>query len=78
MPKAKSPEMVEGDVIEKDHILSLKKEIDSFSDEIDTTNIREEGLDRRVFSVDSIVPRHELTQKTYASKKTGLIMNQVT
>ena len=68
MPKITPPEFVEGDVVEKRDITDLRDSINTnLIDEIDGSNIREEGLDRRVFKEGSVVPKFTTTQRLYSS-----------
>ena len=77
MPKINSPDFVEGDVVQKTDITDLKDSIDgSLIGKIDGENIREEGLDRRVFAADSIVPKYEKTQKVYSSSRLNVVANE--
>jgi|8_EtaG_2_1085327.scaffolds.fasta_scaffold00245_4 hypothetical protein len=49
MPKINTTSFKEGDVIRKSDITSVADEIESIDTALDEDNIREEGLDRRVF-----------------------------
>ena len=49
MPKINTTSFKEGDVIRKSDITSIADEIEAIDLELDEDNIREEGLDRRVF-----------------------------
>ena len=49
MPKINVPGFNEGSLISKDNLLDVKNEIEKIDYDIDGQNIREEGLDRRVF-----------------------------
>lgn len=49
MPKINVPGFSEGSLISKDNLLDVKNEIEKIDYDIDGQNIREEGLDRRVF-----------------------------
>ena len=68
MPKISPPEFVEG-VVEKGDITELQDSINTdLVGQIDGSNIREEGLDRRVFKEGSIVPKFTTTQRIYSSE----------
>ena len=49
MPKINTTSFKEGDVIRKSDITSVANEIEAIDFELDEDNLREEGLDRRVF-----------------------------
>ena len=49
MPKVTVPALVEGDVLDKDQLLKLKTAMAEVDTKVDQENIRQEGLDRRVF-----------------------------
>ena len=70
MPKIYPPVFVEGDVLEKKDITGLRDSIKSdLNTKVDELNIREEGLDRRVFADGAIVPKYDETQKVYANEQ---------
>ena len=50
MPKINTTPFKEGDVIRKSDITSVADEIEAIDLAIDEENLREEGLDRRVFA----------------------------
>ena len=58
MPTAKTPAFVEGDIIEKSDLTALKDSVEEIHKDIDASNVRQEGLDRRVF-----LPRAHSTNK---------------
>ena len=49
MPKITTPPINEGDVLDKDDLFQLKESMNDLAENIDGENIRQEGLDRRVF-----------------------------
>ena len=49
MPKAKVPSVTEGDVLKRNDLIDLKNKVEDIHKIIDHENIRQEGLDRRVF-----------------------------
>ena len=72
MPTAKTPAFVEGDIIEKSDLTALKDSVEEIHKDIDASNVRQEGLDRRVF-----YPRAHSTNKgahnnVYSSEATQL------
>jgi hypothetical protein len=75
MPKIPTPSFVEGDIINKNDILDLKSGLKDINQDIDSENIREEGLDRRIFKPGSIVPQFENNQRVYSSATQGIVMN---
>ena len=75
MPKIPTPSFVEGDIINKDDILDLKSGLKDINQHIDSENIREEGLDRRIFKPGSIVPQFENTQRVYSSATQPIVMS---
>lgn len=75
MPKIPTPSFVEGDIINKDDILDLKSGLKDINQHIDSENIREEGLDRRIFKPGSIVPQFENNQRVYSSATQSIVMN---
>ncbi len=77
MPKIDSPDFVEGDVVQKSDITKLRDDInETLIDGVDSSNIREEGLDRRVFESGSVVPKFTKTQRAYSSTKTSALASQ--
>jgi hypothetical protein len=54
MPKVKPKDFKEGEVITKSDILETRTAIEDIDLDIDQENIREEGLDRRLFSRDQV------------------------
>ena len=49
MPKVKPNDFIEGSVIDKSSIIEVKNAVEDIDLDIDGENIREEGLDRRLF-----------------------------
>ena len=72
MSKIDSPDFVEGDTLSKEQITDLKTDINkNLVGQLDGVNLREEGLDRRVFDHGTVVPNFDsVNQRIYADART--------
>lgn len=78
MPKINLPDFVEGDVVQKSDITKLRDDInENLTNRIDSSNIREEGLDRRIFESGSVVPKFTKTQRVYSSSLQSAVASEV-